>query len=385
MNDYTEVTNALEKAYLKAESEFKKDEGQAFLSLIPAPRLKWILAISSEAESQKAAIAVLTTSLAKKSSSPEQDVRLHQSKMKGGYSGRSLDFACVTPFIKSKFRRFAMKESGWLTRSFEQDSPYNIAYKGAIRNKAVKLAFLNILDDIENEKVKPEGYLVALFIEMIKHVRKTEALLQKKFVPQEATITWIVGSLRNHFFSEYRNSGASRLPVIAIYSIYELLLTDVARYGNKHLEPLRAHTTSDIKEHLIGDIEVKNENGAPFEGVEIKHNISISAELVKDSYEKFKETPTQRYYILTTAEPNITSGQEKAVEKEIALISEEHGCEVIVNGAMPSIKYYLRLLRDPNSFLEIYWENLQIEVKAGSDIKDEHISKWKKILETTKP
>ena len=45
--------------------------------------------------------------------------------MEGGYSGRSFDTKYITPFLKQKRFLGAMKESGWLTRSLEQNIPSN--------------------------------------------------------------------------------------------------------------------------------------------------------------------------------------------------------------------------------------------------------------------
>ena len=59
--------------------------------------------------------------------------------------------------MKEKFRRFAMAESGWLTRSLEQNLPYTLEYPGRIQGKTVKDAFLQILNDIEENKADPNS------------------------------------------------------------------------------------------------------------------------------------------------------------------------------------------------------------------------------------
>ncbi len=99
----------------------------------------------------------------------------------------------------------------------------------------------------------------------------------------------------------------------------------------------------------IGDIDVNNENGSAFEGVEIKHEIPITSQLVADAYEKFKVHNTDRYYLLTTA--NMDSADWDAIEVEVARISQIHGCQVIVNGVYTTLKYYLRLLTTRQSLL----------------------------------
>ena len=148
----------------------------------------------------------------------------------------------------------------------------------------------------------------------------------------------------------------------------------------KTLSPLKSHTTSDIKSGGIGDIEVLGENGSFFEAVEIKHNISISPELVRDAYQKFSEAPVSRYYLLTTAEPNIDNA--KAVDLLVRQIRRQHGCEVIVNGILPSLKYYLRLLSDPRLFLDFYSRNMQLDFEQSTDIKEIHLQYWNELLES---
>jgi DNA (cytosine-5)-methyltransferase 1 len=189
-----------------------------------------------------------------------------------------------------------------------------------------------------------------------------------------------------HFFAKYKSAGASRLPVIAIYSIYEILLKDITRYKNKKLLPLKSHVAADTKAKEIGDIEViDKKSGSVFEGVEIKHGIPIDSLIIKDAYEKFKDIPLKRYYILTTAEPNIKKGEEGQVLRLIQDIRKEHGCEIIVNGLIPSLKYYLRLVKDLKEFIMRYSKNIKKEAFVSTVIKIEHIEKWNKIIKENYP
>jgi len=143
---------------------------------------------------------------------------------------------------------------------------------------------------------------------------------------------------------------------------------------------MKSHTTSDIKSGGIGDIEVLDENEEFFEGVEIKHNIPISPNLVRDAYQKFSGPPVRRYYLLTTAEPNVDDGQ--AVDALVSEIRRRHGCEVIVNGILPSLKYYLRLLINPKLFLDCYSKNLQLDFQQNTDVKEIHLRYWNELLES---
>jgi len=76
-------------------------------------------AIFDNFERGRGVLTVLITSLVHKLHNPEQDIRLHQENMKGGYSGRGIDTKYITPFMK-EVRFPSMAESGWLTRSLEQ-------------------------------------------------------------------------------------------------------------------------------------------------------------------------------------------------------------------------------------------------------------------------
>ena len=377
--DYSRI---LEKAYKKAANEIKKDRGGSFINSLNINQRKWILNVAEESESLKGVTTALTTCLVKKIENPEQDVRCHKHELKGGYSGRTLDTNYVTPFFKKKFRRFAMKESGWLTRSIEQPHPFTLDFPGKIRNKTVKESFLQILNDIEEKNANPKKYLIILFILLIQKTTIKGIKIKRVVFDSGIAINIIIDCLKSHFFGKYNVSGASRLPSIAIYSIYQILTRDISRFKGKKLLLLRSHISPDVRAKGIGDLEVIDENEEYFEAVEIKHNIPIDSTMITDAFEKFKKTPIKRYYLLTTAEPNIKKREENKVAKTIEEIKNEHGCEVIVNGLIPSLKYYLRLLKDPGRFIDNYTKNLEAEFSKTTEIKEVHLKKWKKIIET---
>ena len=193
------------------------------------------------------------------------------------------------------------------------------------------------------------------------------------------TIANIVDILNYHFSCNYQVPGASRLPVLAVYSAYKLFMK-FERYKCKRLSLLKSHTTLDATSGGIGDIEVLDENGFCFEALEIKHNIPISLELIQDAYQKFSETSVSRYYLLTTAEPNVDNVE--AVNSLVCQIHTQHGCEVIVDGVLPSLKYYLRLLNDPKLFLDYYTKNLQSDFSRSPDIKRTHLTCWSELLDS---
>jgi len=141
----------------------------------------------------------------------------------------------------------------------------------------------------------------------------------------------------------------------------------------------------DIKAKEIGDVEIIDEKGKSiFEGVEIKHGIPIDFLIVRDAYEKIKDIPVERYYILTTAEPNIKRGGEKKVSQLVNETRKNHGCEIVVNGLIYSLKYYLRLVQNLDEFMVRYSKNIKIEASVSTVVKIEHLEKWNEIIKGLK-
>ena len=362
----------LEQAYQTAIAAENKSFG------LSAKQQENIQIIVRGAERQKAVLAVLMTSLLKKIVVPEQDIRYHKIEQTSGYSGRSFDTNYVTPFLRSAFPRLAMRSgSGWLTRSIEQNYPFTRDFPGKIQNAAMKEALLGILHDVQENGADARAYLRILLAALQTVSAAPAPVFAAESANAELTIADIMELLRAHFFALYVGAGASRLPALAIYAVYELLMNS-PRYQGKILAPLKAHTTSDAKSHSYAAVEILTEEGLLFEGVEIKHNIKITPTLVADAAEKFAPTPANCYYLLTTAEPNTSS--ESEIAALVKKLRRTHGCEVIVNGLLPSLKYYLRMLPYPPAFVEHYTRILQADYQQSADIKTVHLTKWHELL-----
>jgi DNA (cytosine-5)-methyltransferase 1 len=335
--------------------------------------VKWINMIVNNSERFLGVLNVTITSLAEKSINPDQDIRKHQAKMTGGYSGRTLDTKTIAPWLKSK-KLPSMRESGWLTRSLEQDSPYTLDYRGAIRDKDVKNAFLHLLDSVEKKIVRAEDclyYLIQLLIIQREQNNIQINPLTKKSKYSLEEIIYLVSS----HFEKVNQAGTARLPVLAVYSVYQIMIDELSRYKDCILQPLGYHASSDLRSGDIGDIQINSKDEKPYEGIEIKYGKLIDHVLIEDAFEKIKLYPVNRYYLLST---KLTSGEELVKIKEIINeVKEKHGCEIIVNGLIPSIKYYLRLINDSDQFLKNYTENLIND----SAIKIEHKTAWKRLLE----
>lgn len=192
--------------------------------------------------------------------------------------------------------------------------------------------------------------------------------------PHNLSIVNIIDILQRHFEYKYSCHGAARLPTLAVYAAYKCMMNEVARYKDKTLAPLEAHTSADSQSGQIGDIQINNADGTAFEGVEIKHKIQITPDLVRHAYTKLMMYRTNRYYLLTTA--NMDAADWDAINEEIKAIRRNHGCQVIVNGVYSSLKYYLRLLNDPADFIDNYVELL----KADEAVKYPHQVAWNDII-----
>jgi DNA (cytosine-5)-methyltransferase 1 len=177
--------------------------------------INWIETIAKNSENFLGVLNVTVTSLTEKIVSPNQDIRKHQAKMEGGYSGRTLDTKTIAPWLKSKKLK-SMVESGWLTRSLEQDSPYTLDYKGAIRNKEVKEAFLQLLNFIQNNQAKTTLCLKYLFQLLIIQREQNKVEINPLAKKSKYSITEIIDLLTKHF-GQTSQVGTARLPVLAIY------------------------------------------------------------------------------------------------------------------------------------------------------------------------
>jgi DNA (cytosine-5)-methyltransferase 1 len=296
--------------------------------------------VIQNSERSKGVLTVLITSLLYKIENPEQDIRNHQAKIPAGYAGRNFDTRVITPFLKDK--QFpAMSESGWLTRSLEQSAPYTRGYKGSIKPDTLKHSFLELIN-LAEEGGDYRKYLLYILVNLIK---KRDCQKIKLARPTALPIKNIIDHLERHFNFDYKSPGASRLPVLSIYAAYQCLVNEIKRFEDKTLLSLESHTSADLRSGRIGDIDVINAKEEPFEAIEIKHNIPISIQLVKDAFDKLRTTRVERYYLLSTIE--IEDSKRDEIFSYIEKVKQVHGCQIVVNGVSSSLKYYLRFVNPP--------------------------------------
>ncbi len=371
----------LEKAYHEARKLLSENRADTFNDVIRND-IDFLIA---KIEKNKSIVAALITSLVKKISDPEQDIRLHRTDFENGYSARSLDTKFTTPFFKKYFPKYANKESSFLTLATRERIRWTKDEgKGLkIRDKKLRNSFLNVFEQIEIGNKNPKKYLTYLFCRLIELSIKDGLVFQSAEEQNEdvyvLNINLIIEMLQKHFSEKL----SSRLPVIAIYSVYEILIPNSKRYENKKLLSLQVHTSSD--KHGFGDIEIYDDKDEPFEIVEIKHNIPIDKYLIFDIVKKIERTKINRYYILTTFQEGFeTKETEKSVNEFILRIKRQKGVDIIANGIIPTLKYYLRFIDDYNLFIRSYTNNLINDAKNSTEIKRFHIEKWIEILKEYK-
>ena len=328
--------------------------------------------IANKCFNQKGVFTVLITLSIYKIKHPKQDIRIHQTQLKDGFSGRSMDTQYITPTLKD-IGLPSMAESGWLTRSLEQPFPYTLDYNGKISDKTVKLAFLELVNSIEVDKIDIKPMLVELFKKVITIQEKNKIIIQPLSNPEKLTISKIINLLDKQFMYNYNTSYGSKLPVLAFYSIYKIIIKEVSRYDNCILKDLGSHTASDRTSKSAGDIEIFNKNSELFEAIEIKLDKQIDSNILRIAKEKIIKYNPKRYYILSYY--GIKKEDEKTINEIIQEVKEEHGCQIIVNGIMATLKYYMRLIID----LEIFYSIYSDLINTDTELKIVHKEKWNEL------
>lgn len=326
--------------------------------------------------SNKYIFSIVITACVKKITTPTQDIRIAQENMTNGYSNRSLDQRIVTPFLKRN--NYTHCEASGLEsgRNLERPLPWDLDYPCNPRGRGNRESFLSLLDFIQNRNGDAEKVLAyMLYLDATR--RETTTAVQS--APLEKNIAMIMKVFERHF-AESSGQGKSRLPVLALYSIYESLVKELSRYDGLTLLPLERHTTADLRSGSIGDIQV-NKDDEPFEGVEVKSEKPVTADMVNELPRKFSGRAISRYYILSTYPTSYKPEDADSIHKAVKTVQDTTGCQVIVNGLIKTLWYYMRLLSDPSKVLTSY----AIQLNSDPDVRPELISIWNKILEEEYP
>lgn len=328
--------------------------------------------VTNNIERAKGVYTVLITLLIHKILNPSQDIRYHQAKLENGFSGRTIDTKYITPTLK-KLKLTSMSESGWLTRGLEKNIPYLLTYDADLKPKGIIKSFLNIIDFVQNKKPNETEKIIIEILKGAIKIRDNSNLSVSPIInPDKLTIDLIINSLTEYFYTDFKIPGASKLPVIAMYSIYKILIEEVDRYKDCTLKELSSHTAPDRNSKSCGDIEIfKNEK--LLESLEIKFGKLVDELMVDVAIEKINQFSPSRYLILSTKE--VLERDADAISNKVITLKVEHGCQLIINGLIPTIKYYLRLIDNTENFINIFTELIM----QDKELKTEHKEKWKKI------
>ena len=344
------------------------------INYVPEPEVRiWIETIGKNSLKQRGVYTVTVTLLYYKYLHPEQDIRLFQTAFEGGFSGRSFDTKHVTPVLR-KLNLPSMSESGWLTRSLEQPYPYDFNYNGKIPVR-VKIPFLSILDYIERNPHMSILCLKELLKIVSKETQKNKIVIQHLKNPDKITILQIIEMLTEHFNTNYKTHGGAKLPVLAFYSIYKTLIKEMGRYENCTLSELSSLTACDRTNKTSGDIEIFK-SGKHFETIEIKLNKQIDSQIVRVVEEKIYKWNPERYYILSV--DGINERDSIEIDSIVKKVLNEHGCQIIINGLIPTLKYYLRLINNVQDFLKEY----SFAVENDLELQPVHKQKWNEIIKS---
>ncbi len=326
--------------------------------------LKYLDIIAEKSLTQKGVFTVLVTLFTHKIYNPLQDIRLHQSSLENGFSGRTIDTKFITPMLK-KLNLPSMAESGWLTRSLEQPYPYNLDYNGKISDKTAREAFLKLIDYIQKDILSSENALSYLLFKISEVLKNNIVKITPITSINHITIGQVYAFLEEQFSYKYHVYGGAKLPVIAFHTIYELICLELKRYENCILSPLGNHNASDKTSKTSGDIEIFK-NDSLFETVEIKLDKKIDYHTVKIAQEKIYTFSPERYYILS----GVGVDNQEECNKLITEIKTHHGCQIIVNGLLPTLKYYLRLISSLEYFIKLYLRNIENDQSLQKIHKD---------------
>jgi len=300
---------------------------------------------------------------------PVQDIRAHKEEYEGGFSARSYDTKVTIPFLIERSLPRNV-ESHWLTQTLSFAGPLERGLALKTIPKACGPLLVKVVNDANDAENTDIIYymLVAILVELVLERNKAKVLMTK---PKNLPIDMIKDMLKGHFNKKYKNN-APRLPQLAIYAIYKCILSKVVRFDGQMLEPLQRMKSADRKSGTVGDIVVSH-HGSPIEAVEIKFGKPITVMDISEAIEKVRAETVGRYYLLSTE--GVLVDDVKLINTKKANFLKQNGCEIIVNGVIDTVGYYLRLLPDTTEFLSSYVELVQND----SDTGYEHRVAWNDI------
>lgn len=322
----------------------------------------------------KAVYTALVTLLFYKIYNPDQDIRLHQKKMENGFSARGFDTKVVTPILK-EFGIPSMSETAWSTKVLEKTGAYSLDNTANFQNQHIKYAFLHILNFVQSNTVSVDNVLKVLIKKGLEKSKENQVDIIRLDNPNELTIKEVIHILNRQFSHDYGEPGGAKLPVIAFHAIYQILILELKKYECCALEPLGSHTASDRTSSKSGDIEIiYTPTGELLESLEIKLDIPIDANRVLNAKNKILIYQPKQYYILSTSS---VIRDKEYIDRIIDEVREIQGCQIIINGVIHTLNYYLRLISNIKDFIDNYSYLISID----NELRPSHKLYWNQLLE----
>jgi DNA (cytosine-5)-methyltransferase 1 len=315
---------------------------------------------------RNAARGAALTLCAYKVAVPAQDIRAHKSEHAGGFSARSVDTNVTIPFLIDKSLPRNV-ESHWLSQTFSFAGPYARGSVLRTQPRAAGPLLIDTLNLVEEAGSKDYAYaaVVAIIQQLIAIRDQPRVILTR---PKDLSVERTVELVARHLARPYRQN-APRLPQLVIHAAYQRIVETVGRYKGIKLEPLERMKSADRKAGTVGDIVV-TDNGAAVEAVEIKFAQEVAFIHVAEAIEKVRAQAVRRYYILSTL--GISPTGEAAIDKRRKDFLVQNGYEIIIDGVLETLAYYLRLLPSTTVFLLAYAELLETD----PDTNYEHRIAW---------
>lgn len=364
---YAATESLLEECYAEAEDLSERHDYAPYESILGSETL---VKVRRVAATRHAGRGILLTLSAYKVVRPDQDIRRYKARATlGGFSARGIDEAVTVPFLKRHSLRYSV-QSHWMTRTFAAKEMFGQGPPLKTTPPHVGLLMEEIIVSLQSVRSPgaARSVVVLILAELINERNQGHIALTR---PKGLSIDHVLALLKSHFERRFK-SNAPRLPQLAIYAIYQCMMSSVKRYQDLELRKIERMKSADRKSGSVGDIQV-NRDGTPVEAVEVKFGIPISYDIVSEAIEKIRSASVERYLILST------SGVDERDRESIDSVREDflrsNGCEIIPNGVYESLRYYLRLLRSTNEFVNEYVDLLT----ADTDLDYEHRLAWNEV------
>ncbi len=362
LDRYGRLEAVLEEAYKIAESIVEGRNPYDLSALLGADLAGKVALLGSI---KNAARGVALTLTAYKLVAPEQDVRSHKADHPGGFSARAFDTRVTVPFLMAHTLPRSV-ESHWLSQTFSFAGPYLPGTVLRTQPKAAGELLVEVVDAVNAASAnQAEAVLVGLLMQLIK-IRNADKVVLTR--PKDLPIHMVRKLVEAHLAGPYK-ANAPRLPQLVIHAVYGCLVESIGRYQGAVLEPLERLKSADRKRGTIGDVVIAR-GGRRIEAVEIKHDQPIAYIHVAEAIDKVRAESVTRYYLLSNQ--GIDPTDAARITERAADFLKQNGCEIIVNGVLESLAYYLRLLPDTTDFLFRYATLLESDEDTGY----EHKIRW---------